>query len=99
MTHPAVESVSYPGLQSSPYHELAKKYMSSVNLRNDALLHHEGGYEQAVKFIDGLELAMPCKCWRCQDVSDSPCFNDPSTVSGDKDQPVWSRNGSSIGWP
>jgi O-acetylhomoserine (thiol)-lyase len=25
--HPAVEFVQYPGLKSSPYHELAKKYL------------------------------------------------------------------------
>ncbi len=55
--HPAVESVSYPGLQSSPYHELAKKYMSQRGHGMMLSFTMKGGYEQAVKFIDGLELA------------------------------------------
>jgi len=55
--HPAVESVSYPGLKSSPYHELAKKYMSQRGHGMMLSFTMKGGYEQAVKFIDGLELA------------------------------------------
>ncbi len=53
--HPKVETVSYPGLASSPYHELAKKY-----LRNGfgGVLSFEvkGGKEAASKFIDSLKL-------------------------------------------
>ena len=53
--HPQVETVSYPGLASSPYHELAKKY-----LRNGfgGVLSFEvkGGKEAASKFIDSLKL-------------------------------------------
>ena len=55
--HPAVESVSYPGLKSSPYHELAKKYMNQRGHGMMLSFTMKGGYEQAVKFIDGLELA------------------------------------------
>ena len=55
--HPAVESVSYPGLKSSQYHELAKKYMSQRGHGMMLSFTMKGGYEQAVKFIDGLELA------------------------------------------
>lgn len=54
-THPQVESVNYPGLSSSPYHELAKKYlkrgfgsMLSFNLK--------GNKEDATRFIDNLKL-------------------------------------------
>ncbi|HET9053765.1 MAG TPA: PLP-dependent transferase, partial [Cyclobacteriaceae bacterium] len=53
--HPAVESVNYPGLESSTYHKLAKKY-----------LHHgfgavlsftvKGTKENAGKVIDNLTL-------------------------------------------
>ncbi|KAA5547555.1 O-acetylhomoserine aminocarboxypropyltransferase/cysteine synthase family protein [Adhaeribacter rhizoryzae] len=53
--HPQVESVNYPGLESSPYHELAKKYLKrgygavlSFNLK--------GSKELATKFIDNLKL-------------------------------------------
>ncbi|WP_423148190.1 O-acetylhomoserine aminocarboxypropyltransferase/cysteine synthase family protein [Rubrolithibacter danxiaensis] len=53
--HPQVESVNYPGLESSPYYTLAKKYLKrgfgsllSVNLK--------GGKEQATRFIDSLKL-------------------------------------------
>jgi len=54
-THPKVERVFYPGLESHPQHELARGQMSgftgmlSVELR--------GGYEAADRFIKGLRLA------------------------------------------
>jgi O-acetylhomoserine/O-acetylserine sulfhydrylase len=53
--HEQVESVNYPGLESSPYHELAKKYLKrgfggvlSFNIR--------GGKENAEKFVNSLQL-------------------------------------------
>lgn len=53
--HPKVESVSYPGLSSSPYHQLAKKYLKhgfgavlSFNIK--------GSKENATKFVDSLKL-------------------------------------------
>ncbi|MGV3539396.1 MAG: O-acetylhomoserine aminocarboxypropyltransferase/cysteine synthase family protein [Rufibacter sp.] len=53
--HPLVESVNYPGLASSKYHELAKKYLKrgfggvlSFNLK--------GGKEEAEVFVNSLEL-------------------------------------------
>jgi len=53
--HPQVEKVNYPGLESSPYHANAKKY-----LRNGfgAVLSFEiqGGKEAATKFVDSLKL-------------------------------------------
>jgi len=53
--HPQVLSVNYPGLASSPYHTLAKKY-----LRNGfgGVLSFElkGSKETASKFIESLEL-------------------------------------------
>jgi len=53
--HPKVEYVNYPGLVSSPHHELAKKY-----LRNGfgAVLTFEikGGKESATQLIDNLKL-------------------------------------------
>lgn len=53
--HPQVTKVNYPGLQSSPYHLLAKKY-----LRNGfgAVLSFEvaGDKEKAAEFINGLKL-------------------------------------------
>ena len=53
--HPQVEKVNYPGLESSPYHTLAKKY-----LRNGfgGVLSFElkGGKESAIKFVDSLKL-------------------------------------------
>lgn len=54
--HPQVESVNYPGLESSPHHANAKKYLKngygsvlSFFIKGDAA-------EQADKFIDSLEL-------------------------------------------
>ncbi|OOG73754.1 O-acetylhomoserine aminocarboxypropyltransferase/cysteine synthase family protein [Algoriphagus sp. A40] len=53
--HPLVESVNYPGLKSSPYYELGKKY-----LRNGAggVLSFQivGGAEAGNKLIDSLKL-------------------------------------------
>lgn len=53
--HPQVEKVNYPGLESSPYHANARKY-----LRNGfgAVLSFEikGGKEKAIQFVDSLEL-------------------------------------------
>lgn len=53
--NPKVESVNYPGLQSSTYHKLAKKY-----LRNGfgAVLSFtlKGSKERVAKFVDNLKL-------------------------------------------
>lgn len=53
--HPAVESVNYPGLISSPYHHLAKKYLRygfggvfSVVLKGDQ--------SNAIQFVNNLKL-------------------------------------------
>ncbi|MGH9901748.1 MAG: trans-sulfuration enzyme family protein, partial [Pyrinomonadaceae bacterium] len=54
-THPEVERVNYPGLESHPQHALARRQMSgftgmlSVDLR--------GGFERAERFIAALKLA------------------------------------------
>lgn len=53
--HPAVEFVWYPGLKSSPYHELAKKYL--INGFGGVLQFGiKGGIENGRKFIDSLKL-------------------------------------------
>lgn len=53
--HPLVKKVNYPGLESSPYHKLAKKY-----LRNGfgGVLSFElnGTKEQTTQFVDSLKL-------------------------------------------
>jgi O-acetylhomoserine (thiol)-lyase len=53
--HPAVKSVSYPGLESSPYHTLAKKYLQNGF---GAVLSFElhGDKEQAIALVDNLQL-------------------------------------------
>ncbi|MCR8556819.1 O-acetylhomoserine aminocarboxypropyltransferase/cysteine synthase [Mucilaginibacter sp. BJC16-A38] len=53
--HPLVEKVNYPGLVSSPHHELAKKYLKNgfgAVLTFDV----KGGKENASKVIDSLQL-------------------------------------------
>ena len=54
--HPQVEFVEYPGLKSSPYHELAKKYLKNGfgGILNFGV---RGEKENAAKFIDQLKLA------------------------------------------
>jgi O-acetylhomoserine (thiol)-lyase len=54
-SHPQVEYVQYPGLKSSPYHELAKKYLTNGfgGILNFGI---KGGIESGKKFIDSLKL-------------------------------------------
>jgi O-acetylhomoserine (thiol)-lyase len=54
-SHPAVEWVNYPGLESSRYHALAKKYLSSGA---GALVTFgiKGGYEAGKRLINSVEL-------------------------------------------
>ena len=54
--HPQVEFVDYPGLASSPYHGLAKKYLKNGfgGILNFGLI---GEKETAAQFIDELKLA------------------------------------------
>ena len=53
--HPQVEFVQYPGLKSSPYHNLAKQYLKNGfgGVLNFGV---KGGKENASKFIDSLKL-------------------------------------------
>lgn len=53
--HPEVEWVNYPGLKSSPYHALAKKYLPKGP---GAILAFgvKGGLERAKKFIESLTI-------------------------------------------
>ena len=54
-SHPSVEYVQYPGLKSSPYYELAKKYLTNGfgGILNFGI---KGGIESGKKFIDSLKL-------------------------------------------
>ena len=53
--HSGVEWVNYPGLESSPYHQRARKYLPAGH---GALITFgiKGGYEAGKKLIDSLEL-------------------------------------------
>ena len=53
--HPKVEKVNYPGLQSSPYHELAKKYLRN-GFGGVLSFIVKGDKENATKVVDNLEL-------------------------------------------
>lgn len=54
--HPSVDYVWYPGLASSPYHELAKKYLTN-GFGGVLQFGVKGGKEKAAQFIDELKLA------------------------------------------
>ena len=54
-THPQVKSVNYPGLESSPYHSLAKKYLKN-GFGGVLSFEIKGEKENATKFVDGLKL-------------------------------------------
>lgn len=53
--HPQVESVNYPGLSSSPYNRLAKKYLKN-GFGGVLSFNIKGDKEDAEKFINSLEL-------------------------------------------
>ncbi len=55
--HPKIENVSYPGLESDPYHDQAKKYLTDRGMGCMLMFSLKGGFEDAVKFIDSLKLA------------------------------------------
>jgi O-acetylhomoserine/O-acetylserine sulfhydrylase len=54
-SHPQVERVNYPGLASSPYHELAKKYLKN-GFGGVLSFDIKGGKAQAEKFVNSLKL-------------------------------------------
>ncbi len=51
----AVESVNYPGLSSSAYHDLAKKYLTN-GFGGVLSFKVKGGYENAEKIVNSLKL-------------------------------------------
>ena len=53
--HPQVESVNYPGLSSSKYYDLAKKYLKR-GFGGVLSFTIKGGKEEATKFVDSLQL-------------------------------------------
>ncbi|HMG10449.1 MAG TPA: O-acetylhomoserine aminocarboxypropyltransferase/cysteine synthase [Mucilaginibacter sp.] len=53
--HPQVASVNYPGLPSSPYHKLAKKYLKN-GFGGVLSFEIKGDKQQASNFIDSLQL-------------------------------------------
>jgi O-acetylhomoserine/O-acetylserine sulfhydrylase len=53
--HPKVEKVNYTGLSSSPYHELAKKYLAN-GFGSVFTFEIKGGYDEAIKFVNSLKL-------------------------------------------
>ena len=54
--HPSVDYVWYPGLESSPYYELAKKYLTN-GFGGIVQFGVKGGREKAAKLINELKLA------------------------------------------
>lgn len=53
--HPKIEKVNYPGLKSSPYHELAKKYLKNGSGGVLSLIV-KGSKENATTVVDNLKL-------------------------------------------
>ncbi len=53
--HPKVEKVNYPGLESSPYHSLAKKYLKN-GFGGVLSFTVKGDKKQTTNLVEGLEL-------------------------------------------
>ncbi len=56
-THPKIENVNYPGLESDPYHLIAKEYLTKRGMGCMLMFSLKGGFNDAVNFIDSLKLA------------------------------------------
>jgi len=54
-SHPAVARVSYAGLRSSPYYQLAKKYLPK-GAGSVFTFGLKGGYEAGIKLVEAVEL-------------------------------------------
>jgi O-acetylhomoserine (thiol)-lyase len=54
--HPLVSWVNYPGLPSSPYFKLAKKYMRDGKCSALFTFGARGGYEAAVKIVESVKI-------------------------------------------
>ena len=55
--HAKVASVNYPGLKNDPYHAQAKTYLTNRGMGCMLMFSLKGGFDDAVSFINGLELA------------------------------------------
>jgi O-acetylhomoserine/O-acetylserine sulfhydrylase len=55
--HPLVEWVTYPGLESHPYHAAARKYLRAGMFGSIIVFGIKGGLEAGKKFIDSVKLA------------------------------------------
>lgn len=54
-SHPAVDWVSYPGLKSSPYYKLAKKYLPK-GAGSVFTFGVKGGYEAGIKMVESCQI-------------------------------------------
>ncbi len=55
--HPKVANVSYPGLETDPYHQRAKKYLTGRGMGCMLMFSLNGGFDDAVTFINSLKLS------------------------------------------
>ncbi len=55
-THPRIAWINYPGLESNPYHSLARKYLPNGTC-GVVSFGVQGGRDAATRFMDGLKLA------------------------------------------
>ncbi len=55
-SHPKVESVNYPGLESNKYHSLAKKYLKNGGFGGVLSFFVKGDVQQTAKIIDSLSM-------------------------------------------
>lgn len=60
--HPKIESVNYPGLKSSPFHDLAKKYLTN-GFGGVLTFRVKGSAEQASSLLNHLEIISTWPTW------------------------------------
>lgn len=58
--HPRIEEVMYPGLKSSPYHEIAKKIFEKPLFGGVMSFKIKGTYQDTIKFLKSLKVIKRC---------------------------------------
>ena len=82
-THPAIEKVIYPGLQSHPQHELAKRQMDGFG--GMLSIYIKGGLQAATRFCERTELfALAESLGGVESLVNHPAIMTPASVPADR---------------
>jgi methionine-gamma-lyase len=91
-SHPKVASVSYPGLQSNPYHELARKQMSGMG--GMIAFEMKGGLDAGRRLVNSVEMCtLAVSLGECDTLIEHPASMTHSTLTEEERQAVGITDG------